>query len=98
MKFVDMDGKEYEFATPGEAVRWAMRELKSINKKIEDLYKQIKELSEYKDRVCKEFGLKKYTRRKGTALEKQEQPQKEPQENVVQSETMGVKEVQQEGQ
>jgi hypothetical protein len=60
MKFVDIDGKEYNFESPGEAVSWAWKELRKVEKDITGLFDRIKKLKEYKERIYKEFGLKKF--------------------------------------
>ena len=74
MKFVDIDGKEHEFQTPGEAVSWAYRELKAIEKELSELYKSIKKLNEYKTRILTEFGLKsKRPRRQKTKISEQQE-------------------------
>jgi len=61
MKFVDVDGKEYNFESPGEAVSWAWKELRKVEKDITGLFDRIKKLKEYKERIYKEFGLKKFS-------------------------------------
>ncbi len=61
MKFVDIDGKEYNFESPGEAVSWAWKELRKVEKDITGLFERIKKLKEYKERIYKEFGLKKFS-------------------------------------
>jgi len=61
MKFVDIDGKEYNFESPGEAVSWAWKELRKVEKDITGLFDRIKKLKEYKERIYKEFGLKKFS-------------------------------------
>lgn len=92
MKFIDFDGKEHEFETPGDAVAWAMKELKSVNQKIENLYNQIKELKGYKDRICKDFGLKRYPDfkrgpRKKSQDEIQHEIQQQQESQLVQQQT-----------
>jgi hypothetical protein len=60
MKFVDKDGKEYNFSSPWEAVNWAWKEIKKVDKEITGSFERIKKLKEYKERIYKEFGLKKF--------------------------------------
>ena len=86
MKFTDIDGKEYNFESPGEAVYWAHKELKKVEREIRGLFEKIKRLKEYKERIYKEFGLRKFggpTRRKIQKVDESEKEVEQVSEQYV---------------
>jgi hypothetical protein len=83
MKFIDIDGEEHVFETPGQAVYWAQGEVRRLEKEITSLYERAKRLKEYKERIINEFGLRQKVYKRKRDVEKQQQVQQADVENVV---------------
>lgn len=58
IKLKDITGKEHIFSSLSAANRWAERELKKIEKKIQALNNHITDLKHYKAHIKAELGLK----------------------------------------